>query len=276
MNWLVPAMFASLFWGFGQTFMKRGLQGVSPWISNIFIVIAGLLIEVPFALIGGVKWEYFPLILVFGFFANLPNFAFPYIIAKANVSLAGTIVATYPIYTILLSVFFLKESLDPMQLVGIAGILIGMFLLAKPENNKAKIASWVIWAIVGSVVIGLGDYLGKIAIMKYDLYSFILAFTLASIPCLFITRLFDKTPVSPQGDKKSYIYSMIGNFIMPLGILSLFIAFNNGPASLASPVASTYPIITVVLAYFFLKEKITRSNLFGIALASLGVILLGI
>lgn len=62
---------------------------------------------------------------------------------------------------------------------------------------------------------------------------------------------------------------------MPLGLLFLYIAFDKGPASLVSPVASTYPAITAVLAYFYLKEKISRINFFGILMVTLGVVLVG-
>ncbi len=276
MNWFIPAILASLVWGIGQALIKKGLSSVTPLLSNTFAVICALVVEIPFALIGGVKWEYFPFIFIFGLLANLPNFVFPYVIEKANVSLAGTLLATYPIYTIILSILFLKESLDIVQILGIIGIIVGMFYIAKPENEKFKLAKWVIYAVIGSVAIGFGDFIGKISITKYGLYSFIMAFTLANIPCILITRLLDKTPIKLRGDKKAYIYSMLGNVLMPLGLLFLYMAFSKGPASLASPIASTYPAITVLLAYFYLKEKITKTNFLGILMATVGVVLVGI
>ena len=271
----MPAIIASLLWGIGQAFIKRGLSNVTPFVSNTFAVVSILLVEVPFALIGGVNWKFFPAILVFGFVASLPNFVFPYVIKKTNVSLSGTVLATYPIYTILLSVIFLRESLDFVQILGVAGIILGMFFVAKPQGEKFTLANWVIWAVIGSLMIGFGDFIGKVALIKYDLYSFILALTLGNIVALAITRLADKSEIKIGGSKKELIPSIIGNFMMPLGLLFLYIAFNKGPASLVSPVASTYPAITVILAFLYLKEKINKVGLFGIVLVTLGVVAVG-
>jgi uncharacterized membrane protein len=276
MNWFIFAICATTLWGVGQVFIKRGLSGVSPFYSNLFATIAALVVEIPFALIGGVKWEYFPFIFGLALLASLPNYIFPYVVEKANVSLSGTVLATYPVYTILLSILFLKESLDGIQLLGILGIIIGMFLVAKPENERLKWEGWVIWAVLGSVAIGFGDFMGKVALTQYNLYSFVLALTLSGVISLVITRIFDKKPARISGNRKGIIYSLIGNFLMPMGLLFLYIAFSKGPASLVSPVASTYPAITVILAYFYLKEKITKTNLAGIILTTVGVVLIGI
>ncbi|EKD99438.1 MAG: hypothetical protein ACD_22C00256G0011 [uncultured bacterium] len=214
--------------------------------------------------------------LLFGFLANLPNFVFPYIIQKAEISLSGTVLATYPIYTIILSVLFLSERLTAFQLFGILVIIFGMFFVAKPENEKFYISTWIIWTILGSVVIGLGDFIGKVALTKYELNSFLLALAFGSIPSLLIFRIFDRSPIKLPKLTSNFRASIIGNFIMPMGLLSLYTSFSKGPASLSSPVASTYPAITVVLAYLYLKEKINRNQFVGIIMVTAGVVFLGL
>lgn len=277
MNWFLPALCATVLWGFGQTFIKRGLSGgTTPFISNLFIVISQLAVGIPFALLGGIQWSDFPAIFVFGLLASLPNFVFPYILQKANVSLSGTVLATYPIYTVILSIIFLKESLDPIQVLGVLGIICGTFLIAAPENGKFHLARWVIWALLGSIVIGFGDFIGKLALTRHSLYSFIIALALSGIISLLFTRLFDKESIKIAISKRDFLFSVIGNFLMPTGLLFLYIAFSRGPASLVSPIASTYPAITVILAFLYLKEKVGRVNLFGILSCITGVILIGV
>jgi len=276
MNWFFPAIGALILWGSGQVFIKKGLTSISPFVSNLIAVFFILLIEIPFALLGKVNWSYFPAIFLIGFFAQIPNFIYPYVINKANVSLAGTVLAAYPFITVILSLLFLNESLSLLQVIGIAGIMIGMFLVAKPENEKFEVSQWLIWALFGALIVGTGDFIGKVGITKYDLNSFIFAFALSAVPGLLIIRLFDKSPLTIKGSKKDILFSAIGNLIMPLGLLFLYIAFNSGPASLISPIASSYPALTAVLAYIFLKEKINKTNSFGIVLATLGIVLTGI
>ncbi|MEK7497569.1 MAG: EamA family transporter [Patescibacteria group bacterium] len=276
MNWFLPAILASLFWGVGQTLIKKGLSDLSPYMSIFIGTIFALILYIPYSLVSGIKLDSFPGILVFGFLANLPNYVFPYILKKANVSLSGTVVATYPIYTIALSLIFLHESLDFFQIFGILVIILGMFMVAKPENEKLKIASWVIWALLGSIVIGLGDFIGKVTLTKYDLSSFILALAIGGIPALLVFRLFDKSKIKMGKISSNVRAGLLGNLIMPIGLIALYTAFNNGPASLASPVASTYPAITAVLAYFYLKEKLNRNQILGIIAVTIGVIFIGI
>lgn len=276
MEWFLPAILASLFWGIGQTFIKKGLSDVTPYVSNLLIASFSLLLYLPFALFRGVSWESFPAVLLFGFAASLPNYVFPYIIKKADISLSGTVLATYPIFTIILSVLFLGERLVTLQLFGIFIVILGMVLVANPEKKSFNLSSWIIWAVFGSIVIGFGDFIGKVALTKHDLNSFLFALALGSIPSLIIFRLFDRSPIKLPKMSPNLKASLIGNLIMPMGLLFLYVAFSLGPASLGSPVASTYPAITVVLAYFYLKEKIKRVQLYGIISVIAGIILLGI
>ncbi len=80
-----------------------------------------------------------PSIIVFIFIltASLLYLAFFYSIARGQISLTGTIVAGYPIVTIILSYIFLKEHLTFLQYGGIAFILSGGVFVALPgrANN---------------------------------------------------------------------------------------------------------------------------------------------
>jgi drug/metabolite transporter (DMT)-like permease len=85
---------------------------------------------------------------------------FFYAISKGQISLTGTIVAGYPLFTILLSYFFLHEQLSPVQYTGIALILTGDVIVALPGNDKADgdgllhgsrhDYTWVLWGFIVS------------------------------------------------------------------------------------------------------------------------------
>jgi drug/metabolite transporter (DMT)-like permease len=154
MNWYIYAILASISWGIGQVFIKKGLKNMSPLFSNILAGVFAILIEVPFALWGGVQWKFFPQIFLFAIFANLPNFIFPYVISKTDVSVGGTLLATYPIYTIILSLLFLHESLDGMQIMAIVAVVVGMYLVLKSDSKKIKLSEGVLWALIGAVLVG--------------------------------------------------------------------------------------------------------------------------
>ena len=66
------------------------------------------------------------------------------------------------------------------------------------------------------------------------------------------------------------------------GLLDLlgFVAFNFGIStaylSIVGPVAATYPAVTVVLAYFFLKEKIVGNQKVGVIAILAGLALISL
>jgi len=276
MNWFLPAIAAALVWGLGQTLIKKGLSSVSPFFSNTLAVTFALIIEIPFALSGKINLSHFPIIFLLGLLANLPTFIIPYVIEKTDVSLSGTILASYPIYTILLSVMFLKEKLGVLQVFGVMGIILGMFLVTRVKSNKRIISKWLSMAILGSVILGVGYFISKFSITRYGLYTYIFVAALSNIPCLLFTRLLDRSHRHSGFNIRIFVISLTGNFLMPLGVLLLYIAMNNGPASLISPIISIYPAITVVLAHYYLKEKIANINIYGILAVILGVVVLAI
>jgi drug/metabolite transporter (DMT)-like permease len=56
-----------------------------------------------------------------------------------------------------------------------------------------------------------------------------------------------------------------------LGNASFILATQSGQLAIAAVLASLYPVITVMLAIAVLRERVTRSNAFGIALTALAI-----
>ncbi|WP_308910359.1 EamA family transporter [Pseudokordiimonas caeni] len=70
-----------------------------------------------------------------------------------------------------------------------------------------------------------------------------------------------------QYDARSIVYGCIIGFLGSGGQMVLFHAVKTGPAYLIFPVISLSPIVTIVLSFFFLKERTTKLGLLGIILA---------
>ena len=256
--------------------IKKGLASSKPFIINLLASFFALLIQIPYALLYQVDLHYFPLIFTFAVLANFPTFAFPYIICKTDISLAGTVLAIYPIYTVLLSTIFLREQVNIVQIFGILLIVAGLLMVLKVNIKKMKVSRWLFWALLVSVAMGVGAFINKLSIVRFGLPSYVLVAALSNIPCLLITRVFDHDPIKLNINRKILFVVLSGNILMPLGVLFLYIALSNGPASLVSPIVSIYPAITVILAYCYLKERIERTKIYGIAAIILGVLLLAV
>jgi transporter family protein len=59
------------------------------------------------------------------------------------------------------------------------------------------------------------------------------------------------------------------------GMMTFYLALDNGKASSVVPVIGAYPALVAVLAFAFLSERLTMVQAVGVALAVLGVVLIG-
>ena len=59
-----------------------------------------------------------------------------------------------------------------------------------------------------------------------------------------------------------------------LGQLAYYYALKNSEASKVVPVSSSFPLITLALAFLFLNESITLKKILGTMLVILGIILI--
>lgn len=95
-----------------------------------------------------------------------------------------------------------------------------------------------------------------------------------------ITILFSYTKISKS--KISTPARLIFIFIAVAGLLDLlgFLAFNFSIStaflSIVGPVAATYPAVTVVLAYVFLKERVVRNQKIGVIAILVGFALISL
>ena len=224
----------------------------------------------------------FSIILIIITASAIYHFFF-YAISKGQISLTGTIVAGYPVFTILLSYFFLSEKLSWIQYAGIALILTGAVIVALPDRGNDKSFegtgrdyTWILWGLIGAIALGVGDFLTKISVNHIGSYSHIFWIAIIGNGLSGCNYLIDKKnrPLPPlfrwQG-----LPTILGIVVNLIGALLFLLAFDYGKVSLIAPVSSVYPAFMALLAVRFLKEEISRKQGIGIAIAIVGLVLLG-
>ncbi len=68
-------------------------------------------------------------------------------------------------------------------------------------------------------------------------------------------------------DNKGRIIGTLIGVLAGLGGIAFFAAMERGKASLVGPTTSLFPLITVILARFALRERLNRVQMIGILLA---------
>lgn len=281
--WLFFTLLAALLWGIGQVFAKKGLSYATSLFNNLLAAVFTLLITAPFAFFMGAQLSDVSKLLPISIVIAVLLLSYYYVINKANISLVGTVLGAYPIFTVILSLIFLHEKPSIFQELAAGCVMLGTLLLIVGEDltlaRKLKFGTWVIWGAAGAAASGIADFLTKLALKIVDerAYSYIFTYAIALILVACVSFLFDKNGRKfPKINDKKLLPTLVGVTMIEVGMVAYFIALSLGIASVVTPVSSIYVAITAVLAWIFLKEKVNRLQIIGVLIACLGIILLGI
>lgn len=81
--------------------------------------------------------------------------------------------------------------------------------------------------------------------------------------------------VAATVQRKAFFWVALSGIFSSVGVLSMYFALSYVPVMIAAPISNVNPLITLVLAHFFLSqhEKITMRVIVGAVVVVLGVIL---
>lgn len=277
---IIFGLLAALSAAISFTILKKSFADLPPSIAFLFDACFGLLIWIPFALIIGFNFSHVPLVLLFALISALLSEAFVfYVLSKGEISITGTIFSSYPIYTILFSLFINQEKLLPWHWFFVILTILGTIIVSWPgkitkEELKKKMI--ILWGVAGAAAVGLSDSLSKNVIDKTSAEAFLFALAFAQLPVALVYLKLEKQKLSQFKNTikhfSKYQYAIYGSFFNIITVLFLWLAFQDTFASIASPLTATYPGLMIILAYFFLKERIKVKDLLGLIVIIVGVI----
>ncbi|HLB18701.1 MAG TPA: DMT family transporter [Gaiellaceae bacterium] len=157
------------------------------------------------------------------------------------------------------------------QWLGITAALCGVFLASREPGRSSKVAAGVGLALLAAI--GFGGYFPAMhAAGNADYWWASLIFRTTSTFVILAAVAIRRPSLAVQPIQIPVLV-LIGIGDM-LGNLLFAAASTTGLVSITSVLASLYPIVTVVLARFVLKERVARSQEAGIALTLAGVALI--
>jgi uncharacterized membrane protein len=128
-----------------------------------------------------------------------------------------------------------------------------------------SILTTLTWGIWGALI-ELPEKAGFPATLGYSIWA------LTMIPCALVGLMLIKFKL--EVDKKSVILGMIIGLTGAGGQIILFEALRLGPAYIIFPVVSLYPVVTIILSLWILKEKTNRRSWIGVIIALIAIFLL--
>ncbi|RLD31180.1 MAG: EamA family transporter [Bacteroidetes bacterium] len=99
-----------------------------------------------------------------------------------------------------------------------------------------------------------------------------IVWALTMIPAAIVGLYYNKWKL--EYDKRSIILGSLAGLLGAIGQLVLFFTLKSAPAYLVFPLLSLTPVVTILLAVVFLKEKTGRLGWIGIGVAVIAILLL--
>lgn len=209
-------------------------------------------------------------------------------IRRIGSSRAAAIKNAAPIFTIIFAMLFLNETLSLLTGLGIFLIFGGLFLVAyeqwkKNGSIKSKDQAWIglLFAGLAAFLFGTGQAVRKMGLteMADPILGAWIGIIAALIGYTFMLLYKQKLKSTIHEQVNNFnIYYLLAGFSTSFGILSFFISIYYTKVSYASAIVATEPIVTVILAYFFLKqqEQIGRFMVFSIFLVFIGIVIMSL
>jgi drug/metabolite transporter (DMT)-like permease len=156
--------------------------------------------------------------------------------------------------------------------VGGAVIALGGAVLASAEERRGDVpekARAIALAVVAAVALGLFTYLLGLGSREGSPLSTLVGARIGSLSLLFLLTLARRQPLRLP---RPSLVPVLAIGLCDVAANALFaLASGRGLLALVSVLASLYPVMTIVLAYIVLHERLSRLQIAGIAVALAGV-----
>jgi len=131
-------------------------------------------------------------------------------------------------------------------------------------------------ALITLLFWGIAPVFGKLGLAKINPYIAlaIRSFVISIILIIIVLVRGDIKEIASVNLKSAAFIAMEGIFASLIGHFAYYYALKLGETSRVVPIASAFPVITVIVSVIFFAEKITLAKGAGIALIMAGILLL--
>ncbi len=267
MTGIIFALLSAFFIAVFQVLLRKSNEELKPSISFFFDAVFGLLIWVPLALFMGVNFGLgLQEALMYAVISAILSEAFVFFaLSHGELAVTATIVASYPVYTVILSRFINNEVLSPVMLFFVVCAIVGSIWAVSPNRFKPKemrLRKEIVWPFLAAVAIGFSDTISKGYIDRSGDFSLLFMLGFVQIPVALAYLRLEKHTVKEAiagtiNKLSHYRYALLGGLFNIIGTGFLWLSFSYAPASIASPITGANGALTVILANYILREKLS-------------------
>ena len=182
------------------------------------------------------------------------------------------------ILTMILAFIFLNEKITINMVIGMIGIAIGTYLMIQKKEKAEKIVkrkAWLIYALLSALFASLTSILGKVGIenVESNLGTAIRTIVVLVMAWIIVFATKKQRDIK-KIDKRSLIFLILSGVATGASWICYYKSLQDGLASIVVPIDKLSILVTVLFAYIFLKEKLSKKSLLGLILIVVGTLLL--
>jgi len=141
-------------------------------------------------------------------------------------------------------------------------------------TEGSRFPIWLLYAMVCMFWWGLWGFLSKVGSAAATPLQLQILFTLGMLPVAIgmLLQMRWKLDCNLSGAS----YGILSGVTTGLGVLAYYAALRQQDASVVTPVTGLFPLLTVVLAFVALRERLNKIQLLGMVLALASIVILSI
>ena len=286
---IVLAFCSAAGFGTGNIFIRAGTQRMSGATATTFAVITSSLVAFILALVGHaseittLSWK------AYAWFALMGAMSYPgarvlnnTAISMVGASGAGPFASLQPVFAFILGYAILKERPDLLLYFGTPAIVCGLILVIRSRSNPSSDSVTrrnylgYFMAAGAAATFGTRDTISRHVVSTLAPFSVTAALSL-SMGALMILPFTSRGVIRSITDipLRYALFCCVAGVSQGLALVCLFGALSRADVTTVSPINSSAPLFTLVLAHLFLQrlESVNLLLAIGTILSVCGVIL---
>ena len=192
-------------------------------------------------------------------------------------NIAGAVGGLSPLFAVLLAVMLLGEHLRFLQLCGTAAIAAGVILMyIRPGKTFTARQLWPLVLPLGaSAIRGFVQPVIKLGLEHWHnpIAAVVIGYTVSSM-VLILAAFVPGRALEQTFDSRGALWFAAVGLCNGAAVLSMYAALGRGPVTLISPLIATYPLVTLLLSFRFLKRERVEVRLVAAVATTVGGVIL--
>ena len=283
--WVVYAFMSAVFAALTSIFAKVGIRDVDSNLATAIRTVVVLAMAWLIVLIVG-SWDSIPdisghtalFLVLSGLATGASWLCYFKAIQLGNVNKVTPVDKSSTILTMILAFIFLGETFTAVAGVGMVIMFVGTMLMIERKDvdeTKEVRGSWLVYAVLSAVFAALTSILGKVGIedVESNLGTAIRTIVVLAMAWMIVFMQGTHRQVLTIG-RRNGTFLVLSGLATGASWLCFYRALQEGPASLVVPIDKLSILFTVVFAFLFLHERMSAKSWTGLALMTVGTLML--